>query len=497
MNNSPPKWPDRFLKWYCKPDLIEDLQGDLYELHETKCANGNIKSANYFFIWHVLKSFRYATINKNLIPKLSVLTMTTNNFKIAFRVHKRDKFNTGINLLGLTIGIACFMLLGLYFIQETSYDQFHSKKDRIYRTWLKEDYGDGKLFFSSTTPLRFESLLEENFPEVQTAVQFMSRRFLVGSGKNRINERVSVISPEFYKVFDFKLIGGNITNPLGSRNDLILSKSYATKYFGSIDPVGKTLAIQLGENVRLFTITAIMEDIPKASSIQFQMAISNENNLELFGEESLSAWFNIIPETYVLLKKNVSSKSIDDNMQKVIMSYLSEEVNEGEYNIGLQPITDIHMNPEIPEGYAAVANPQYIYILGIIGLLVLVIACINYTTLTVGQSIKRTKEVGMRKVLGALKPMLIYQYMSESILVTMLAMAFGGVITFFLIPVFNNLTGTEVIYIFEYWHLGILLGIAIVIGILAGSYPALVMSNFNINKALKGKASSVNNNLLR
>jgi putative ABC transport system permease protein len=497
MNHSPPKWADRFLKWYCRPDLIEDLQGDLYELHEARCANGKIKSANYIFIWYVLKSFRYATINKKFIPKHSAFTMTTNNFKIAFRVLKRDKFNTGINLLGLTIGIACFMLLGLYFTQEFSYDKFHTKKDRIYRSWLKEDYGDGKVFFNSNTPLRFEALFEEHFPEVEAAVQFIPENHLVGNGENRISEQIAVISPEFFEIFDFEIIAGNSSTPLPTKNDLVISKAYAKKYFGDKNPVGLTLGIQINEGIRDFTVSAIMEDIQKTSSIKFDMAISNQNNKELYGESNMSAWFTIIPDTYLLLKENTSINAMENKIQGVVMSYLKDEVDEGVYQIGFQPLTDIHLNPDIPLGYAPVANPQYVYILGLIGVLVLIIACINYTTLSVGQSLKRAKEVGMRKVLGAIKSTLIYQYLSESILLALIAMTLGTAITLLVIPLFNILTGAEITYIFELWHMWMFLAIGLIIGITAGVYPSLVLSNFRIINALRGKLSSSGNHVVR
>ena len=171
--------------------------------------------------------------------------MTRNNFKIAIRVLWRDKFNSSINLLGLTIGIACFLLLGLYVKQELSYDQFHSKKDRIYRTWLKEDYGEGRIFFNSQTPLRFEEMFESNFPEVERAIQYIELNRLVGRGENRLNEKVALISADFFEVFDFEVLDGNRT--LTGRDDLVISQAYAKKYFGDQDPIGKSLGIEVSK----------------------------------------------------------------------------------------------------------------------------------------------------------------------------------------------------------------------------------------------------------
>ena len=155
------------------------------------------------------------------------------NLKVAIRVLRRDRSNSLINLLGLTIGISCFILLGLYVKQELSYDQFHSKKDRIYRSWLKEDYGEGKIFFNSNTPLRFESVFEENFPEVERSVQITRFEFLTGKGENKLREEVYVVSPDLLDVFDFKLLAGNPEAPIPTRNDLMISERFARKYFGN------------------------------------------------------------------------------------------------------------------------------------------------------------------------------------------------------------------------------------------------------------------------
>jgi putative ABC transport system permease protein len=476
MNRLPPKWADRFLEWYCNPDLIEDLQGDLYEMYEAKVLNGRPKLAGLYFIWYVIRSFRPSVINQNSKLKNSIFMMTKNNFKISFRVLWRDKFNTTLNLAGLAIGITCFFLMGFYVKQELSFDHFHAKKDKIYRVWLKEVYGEDQIFFNSTTPLIFEKVLEENFAEVETVVQFDKRNYLVGEGEERFNENVGVISPEFFKVFDFELVKGNKTTPLQGRNNVVLSAAYARKYFGDKDPIGQSMAIQIGEEVREFNVSAIFADIRKESSIQVDMAISNENNDDIYGERSLTSWFSVSPETYVLVKENASIKSVEAGIPNMVKSYLKERVEEGVYNIGFQPLTDIHLNPEIPLGKAPVGNPRYVSILAIISILVLVTAGINYATLSIGQSLKRSKEVGVRKVMGAFRASLINQYLSESIIITFFAVVLGIVLTHISLPIFNELTGADVTIAFEPWHILLYAGLVLIIGIASGIYPALVLS---------------------
>jgi len=490
MTNHPPRWADRFLEWYCNPDLLEDLQGDLYEMYEHKVDEGKPRLARWYFIWCVLRSLRPAVINQNSKLKNSTFMMTRNNFKIAFRVLWRDKFNSILNLAGLAIGITCFFLMGFYVKQELSFDQFHSKKDKIYRVWLKEVYGEDQIFFNSSTPIIFEKVLEENFGEIETVMQYNKRSYLVGEGDDRYNENVGIISPEFFKVFDFELVRGNTTNPLQSRNNIVLSESYARKYFGDKDPIGRSLAIQIGEEVREFNVSAVFADIRKESSIQVDMAISNENNIDIYGERALTAWFNVNQETYVLVKENAGIKTVEAGIPTVVMSYLKGRVDEGVYNIGFQPLTDIHLNPEIPVGMEPIGNPRYVSILAIISILVLVTAGVNYATLSIGQSLKRSKEVGVRKVMGALKSSLINQYLSESVIITFFAVIIGIFLTHLTLPIFNELTGADVNLAFESWHLLLYAGLVMLIGIASGIYPALVLSRLRVISILKGNSQS-------
>jgi putative ABC transport system permease protein len=164
--------------------------------------------------------------------------------------------------------------------------------------------------------------MEDNFPEVERTVQYIEEYFLVWRGENRIDEKVSVISPDFFEVFDFPVVRGSSSNPLPTRNDLILSANYANKYFGDIDPIGQTLGLEVDGEIRDFNISAVFEDIPNESSVQFDMAISTENGGDLYGDRRYQAWFSIIPETYVLLKEQASIASVEAKMQDVVLSQM-------------------------------------------------------------------------------------------------------------------------------------------------------------------------------
>jgi putative ABC transport system permease protein len=484
MSPSPPKWADRFLEWFCHPDLLEDLQGDLYELYEEKIESGRPRQARWLFAWWVLRSLRWDVIHKTRLQNIG--TMAQSNFKIAARVLWRDKFNTFLNIAGLAIGLTCFLLMGAYFKQEVTYDQFHSQKDRIYRVWLKEDYGGDKVFLNTVTPLIFEQVLEDNFPEVDKAIQLMSNSYLVGQTPNRINENVYIISPDLFDVFDFTISRGNAATPLPDQNSLILSESYVEKYFGSANPIGQSLLVQLGEEEREFTVSAVFENLPKASSLQFNMAISTANNERIFSERFRNAWFNVAAENYILLKKQTEIESVEAKVPDVVMSYLGDEVEPGEYQIGFQPLTDIHLNTDMPAGIAPVGNPRYAYILGLIGLIVLITAGVNYATLSIGQSLRRRKEVGIRKVMGAIKSTLIGQYLAESWLVALLALLISLGLAHAILPVFNSLTQADIDLSFQVWHIPFFLGLVLLVGFLAGIYPALILSGLKISHILSG-----------
>ena len=423
--------------------------------------------------------------------------MTTINLKIAARVLRREAINSSINLFGLTLGITCFVLMGLYVVQETSYDQFHSQKDRIYRSFLKETYDNGNVFFNSITPPRFEQFYEENIPEVVTAVQFFPRTYKVGRSEAKLNDQIAHISPEFFEVFDFKLLYGRQSDPLESREAMVISERYAQKYFGMEDPLGKTLEVEIGDAVRRFVVSAVFEDIPINSSIRFDMAISNDINNEIFGEGFRNAWFTVGPETYLLLQEGADPAEISERSEAIALGLIGEARSLESYEMGLQPITDIHLNPDIPMGNGSVANPQYVFILGLIGALVLIIACVNYATLAVGQSIKRGREVGVRKVMGAVPGQLMWQYLSESLLMSGLAMIIGTIIAILLIPTFNVLTNSNLQYVFEGWHLLIFLGAALAIGLLAGLYPSLILSRLKILKIISGRAAGTGMHAMR
>ena len=421
--------------------------------------------------------------------------MTTNNFKVAFRVLWKQKINTALNISGIAIGMACFLMISLYIKQEVTFDQFHEKGDNIYRVWAKENYGEGEVFFYTTSALPLAPTLEANIPEVEATVQYDFSRFLVGEGEGRINERVAIASPNFFDVFTFPMVAGSGDQPFRDRNAIVISERYATKYFGDQNPIGELMTLEVGGAARQYNVSAVVQNMPRNSGFQFDMMVSNENKQLYYSARQLQAWFNIAPETYVLLKEGTNPDQVLAKFPNMINTVLGDEVNPGEYELGMQLLGDIHLEPEFPAGILPVGNPKYVYVLGTIGLLVLIIACINYTTLSTGQSMKRAKEVGVRKVVGAKHGGLVWHFLTESVLISFLATVAGVVLSYLLLPVFNNLANTQLSLPLNIASLFTYLFIALAVGIFTGLYPAFVLSKLKLTSVLRGGVQAGGGNL--
>src|SRR5258706_4276209 len=484
---NPPKLASRFLEWYCPSQLYEGIEGDLLEQFEedlkpsdrSKRSDGyRIRRARRRFIWNVIKFFRPAIVFRNKFSNhLFENNMFKNYLKIAFRSLWRSKAHAIINVLGLALGIGCCILISLFVRDEMTFDQFHSKADRIYRVYGREDWGEKQQFFYTTTPFPMGPALKDNLPEVEAQVRINSLGTQVKVAQNQFNESVTIGGQSFFDVFDFKIISGS-REALKGQSQVVLSEQMAKKYFGDADPINKTVSIQLGEKFEDFAVKAVVKNIPTNSSIQFNVLISDLNYPKLYNERVLtSAWFNIGPETYILLQKGSVASSVEKKFPEMFRTLIGEEdFIKSKYAPGLQALTDIHLNTNFPPGNAPVSNPKYAYILTAIAILILFIACINFVTLSVGRSIQRAKEVGIRKVVGAVRRQIIMQFISEAIIVTLIALLFGLAIAILDLPLFNDLAGKQLIFPLDKFLFSVIGILLLIVGLISGSYPAFILS---------------------
>lgn len=413
--------------------------------------------------------------------------MIRNYFKVAMRYLLRNKGYTAINILGLAIGITCCILIMLFVRSEWSYDKFHSKSDRIYRAWVAENYDDQDDLIDITTPLPLAGALQSSFAEIETTCRVFNLNTLVKIGDQSFSEDMRMVDSSFFRMFDFDLLEGSRENPFPTSNSIILTENTAKKYFGKQDPIGKNIELQLANEKVMFSVSGIAKSAPEESSIKYNALISFSNGKYLFSQRAMKAWFNISPETYVLLRKDADPKKLEKKFPSMVKQNLGANYREGGYIVSLQPITEIHLDTTLPAGIEPISNPKYSYILLTIGILVLLVACINFITLSVGRSATRAMEVGVRKVLGAERQQLIRQFWGEAVLLTIISVLIGVVLSVVLVNPFNQIINRQLALQFDLVFVGYCFLIIVLIGLIAGIYPAIILSGFRPVEILKGK----------
>jgi putative ABC transport system permease protein len=411
--------------------------------------------------------------------------MFRNYFKIAVRNLLRHKILSAINILGLATGIVCCLLITLYVFHETSYDRFHEKTDRIVRVTM-EFAADGVVNKVSVTGNKVFPAFKRDFPEGETGVRMYPGSEVVKYGNKLFDEKSFVYADStLFDIFSFKLLEGDPKKVLNKPNTVVVTASTAKKYFGNEDAVGKVLRIN---NEKDFVVTGVVADCPTNSQIKFDF-LASFYSLEdyVYKEET---WWNASYFTYLLLKTPEAAKIVETK----IPAYMKAEdknnnINSGNYlTFHLEPLKDVHLYSTVEGGFEPGSDYRYVYIFSAIALLILAIACFNYINLTTARAAERAKEVGIRKVMGAVRKQLIGQFMSESVLTVSLALMISLLLVKLLLPTFNLLAAKQLTFIsvFQPAIIFTLLIILLIIGLIGSVYPALVLSGFNPVKVLKG-----------
>lgn len=415
--------------------------------------------------------------------------MIRNYIKIAWRNLIKNKGYTAINISGLAVGTCCFLLISMFVKSEFSYDNFHDKGDRIYRIWQHENYGPKEDFVNTTTPVSMVKVLRNDYPEIENGSRVYKFNSIIKRDHLEFTEIIRAVDTSFFQIFDFQILKGNAKFPFSNASSVVLSQSSATKYFGSENPIGQSLEVEIGGEYKIFIVSAISVDPPKESSIQFGILLSLENEPLFFDKNSINSWFNVSVESYVLLKENQSSDYLESKFPSVVKKYLGNNFIENTFFIHLQPLIDIHLNTSLPVGHEPISDPKYSYIMASIGFLVLFLACINFITLAIGRSSSRATEVGVRKTLGAFRQQIIYQFWGEALLITLLAVILGVFLAYLFLGTFNNLTGKLLQLSFDSSFWLVTFGMVLFITLIAGVYPSIIISKFNPVHVLKGKSS--------
>jgi putative ABC transport system permease protein len=434
--------------------------------------------------------------------------MFNNLLKHSIRSFKRQRAYIIINILGLAIGIACSLLITLYVINEASFDRYNLKKERIFRIILNGKLGEQEITASST-PAVMGPTLPKELPEVEdflrmndvgpTVVEYEQQFFT--------DNDIMQADSSFFNFFTIPVIKGDPENLLNSPHKVVLSESTAKKLFGSENPIDKL--IKIGSDTTRFVVTGIMEDVPSNSHFNASMLTSFMTNPRSKDPQ----WMNNSFSTYLLLKPNSSHTTVDSKFTDLIVKYVGPELQKytgatiedflkrgNKYRFYLQNLTEIHLDNTVQGGFKAPGDPKYLVIFGSIAILIVVIAAINFMNLATAQASRRSKEVGIKKVGGSTRSMLIIQFLTESFILAFFSLIFAVVLVKLSLPYFNNLLQTRLaLDLFSKWYtIPVLLLFSVLIGIMSGSYPAFFLSSLNPYEVLVGKArNSMSNGRLR
>lgn len=414
--------------------------------------------------------------------------MFKNYLKIAFRNLLKNKSYTFINIFGLALGIACCVLILLFVRDELSYDRFHEKGKRIYRVFTDINFS-GKELSIATTPPPMGPALSEDFPEITNVVRFrQAAKTLLSYEKKRYYEKeVFFADSSLFRMMNFPLLKGDPETALANPFSMVITGETARRYFGDTDPMGKIIRYQ---NKYDFIITGILKNIPQNSHIRFDFLGSYASLYEI-EDENFNVWHRITDVyTYILLPEKSHAAELDKKFPGLVKKYMGDK---GEnitdmIKFHLQPLGDIHLHSDLDNEIADNGSAAYVYIFATIAAFVLLIACINFMNLATARAMDRAREVGMRKVLGAYRLQLIKQFLGESVLMSFLALILAGCMVELALPFFNAISAKTLAidYTNDVTMLLILPGIALLTGLLSGSYPALVLSGYKPVLVLKG-----------
>jgi len=423
--------------------------------------------------------------------------MLKNLLKISFRSIAKDKTYSILNITGLTIGITCSLFLLMYILHELSYDRYHENARNIYRVVSNIKEPDNAFTWAvAQIPLADE--LRDNYPEVKDAVRFFGTgRTLYKNGEKQFYEEEFYLADStVFDMFSYKFLHGDKETALDNPFSIVLTEKTARKYFSDISSaVGQSIQNQQGEGGKTeeFKVTGIMEDVPLNSHFIFDGLISRNTRQNFQG-----SWGNFGVFTYVHLPEGYDLSKMYASLDKVIKERVDPIFEQFGIKIKyeLQPILDIHLYSKIQDEAEAGGDISYIYIFASVAAFMLIIACINYMNLATARSINRAREVGVRKVMGSMRRQLIAQFITESVVIALIAMVFSLIFIYALLPFFNQLANKSLPFSFVLQGPVILslLGIVLFVGVVGGSYPAFYLSGFNPVNVLKGKLTSKGGN---
>lgn len=485
-HNDPPKIPLKFLRWFCRKDLIEDVEGDLEELFSERVVESRMK-AKVRFLFDVLLLLRPEIIGKFKINNgLINFSMLKNYLKIAVRNALRYKGFTAINLLGLVVGIASSLFILLWVLDEVQVDKFHVNGEEIHQIFRNMKQSGGLVSTNWSIPKPAADLMREEYPEVGEVVQVSwPMEVKIELEDNHSNEDGYFVTSNFFDMFSFEILSGDKETVLDDLNAIMISRSVAEKNFGSSwesVALGKELKIN---DERTAVVTGVFENIGSNSTIQFDWLLPAEY---FFNQNDwVDDWGNGSFKIYFTLRDGQNIQGVKDRVYNEIVTHSAGQSNAGEEYLITHKFQDYYLYSNFDNGVISGGRIEYVRIMSVVAIFILLIASINFMNLATARSGRRSKEIGLRKVMGAHKSSISGQFFMESILLSAISMLFSVFIVWLLLPYFNQLVDKQLLIDFSTsstWYF--IVGVTLLVGFLSGLYPAILLPTFNIISSLKG-----------
>ncbi len=485
----PPKFPEKILKWFLRDDLAEEVLGDLEEKYFHTIKNQSYRKAKLNYWFQVINYLRPFAIKKTRLYNSIIYDMYKNYFKIGYRNLLRNKGYSAINIGGLAVGMAVAMLIGLWIHDELSFDKNHKNYDRIVQVMQRQTFnGETNAQYPIPYPLEAQMLSEYGSDFKYTAMAFWNSDYILSYGDKKLNKNGNSFGKDVIRIFDMEMLKGD-EDALAMPNSIILKESVAQSFFGDEDPMNKMMKINNKLNVM---VTGVYKDLPSNSTFSnldfmtpWELLVADQEWIQEAKAES--NWGNNSFQLFVELENHVNIEELSEKIKKIKFNQIDEDYKKYNPEIFLHPMKDWHLRSNWENGIQSGGAIQFVWLFGIIGAFVLILACINFMNLSTAHSEKRAKEVGIRKSIGSLRSQLINQFLTESFLVVLLAFVTSMLVVFFVIPYFNQLANKELTLPFSngtFWLISF--GFVVTTGLLAGSYPALYLSSFSAIKVLKG-----------
>jgi ABC-type antimicrobial peptide transport system permease subunit len=491
MKTNPPKLAKAILQRFCNLKFLEEVEGDLNEEFQRRLEKQGALKARWHYFLDVLHSIQlYPTKRSGTAPSLSLMS---HHLLIIYRNFLRFKSTFLINLLGLSTGLTCLVLIYLWVNDELNFDTFHEKSDRIFQV-MEHRATDGSINTSNQTADFLADALAQEMPEIEHAAVVTPPNFFPAFTLSTTNVHVKGVGkfadPSFLNIFSYPLLHGNTEEALRDKNDMIISESLARRLFKTPeDGIGKLLEWELMDIKKQVLITGVFKDVPANASEQFDFILTFDAFRDLMGMKSGETnWDSSAPFfTYVLVKENSNLDLLNRKMGDLLKN---KGKNSKDRTLFLKPYADNYLYGQYQNGVVAGGRIEYVRLFSIIAVIIVLIACINFMNLSTAKASKRIKEVGIKKAIGAQRNTLIHQYLGEAFVMTLLSLALALLLAKLLLPQFNEITRKHLVLVFDTRIIIALAVIAITTALFAGAYPALYLSGQSPAKVLKGQFKS-------